>query len=96
MILQNLFTKIAKHQLGAATTLLQLTLDFIFIVFKSFVFSVGFIKFSFEHFFSKTNPGTVDEEELVASLIDKGVICATALLYIFIPSSSEPGDGRRG
>jgi hypothetical protein len=63
---------------------LQLTLDFIFIVFKSFIFSVGFIKFSSEHVFSKTNPGTVDEEELVASLIDKGVICATALLYIFI------------
>jgi hypothetical protein len=61
---------------------LSFLFNIIFIVFKSFVFSVGFIKFSLEHVFSKTNP--VDEEELVASLIDKGVICVTALLYIFI------------
>ena len=63
---------------------LQLTLDFIFVIFKSFIFSVGFVEFSFEHVFSEMNPGAIDEEKLVASLIDKGVICTTALLYIFI------------
>lgn len=64
--------------------LLQLTLGFAFIIFKSFGFSVAFLEFGFEHVFSKMNPGAIGEEELVASLIDEGVICSTASLYIFI------------
>ena len=63
---------------------LELTLGLAFVVFRSFGFSVVFVKFSFEDIFSEMNPGAVDEEEFVASLIDKGVICSTASLCIFI------------
>jgi hypothetical protein len=73
-----------KFTVKKTPNFLQLTLGFAFIVFKSFSYIVGFIEFNLEQVFSKTNPWAIDQEELVAGLIYKGVVCSTGPPFIFI------------
>ena len=63
---------------------LELALGLVFIVFKPFSRIVGFVEFNFKYLFSETNPWAIDEEILVAGLIDEGVVYPTASLYVFI------------
>ena len=67
-----------------APNLLQLTLGFVFIIFKPFRCIIGFVTFDSKYVISEMNPWTIGEEELVAHLVDKGIICSTIQLFIFI------------